>query len=107
MLKMISSEATIPVPKTPEWATRVRRYDKNLKFQLKHHAKRSVSEHIYEPGSDQFIRSNSVHLTKELEVFKLIDGQYVKVFDGKSEMADMYRAGAYTKEQIMARIFEE
>lgn len=109
-MKQISSEEIIEAPNTPQFATRRHRSTgADLKFQTKGNAKLSLNQVAREDRQydDQirFVGMKNV-LSADIKIYKLEKDVYVKIFDSQSELADAFRAGDISLQELKQRIFD-
>lgn len=99
--KMISEQERVPVVNKP-WATRKDRNGRyNFQPQTKSAAVQTVSCAMHTLGGKW------QNAFSEITVYKLEGNEYVRVFDSHSDVANLFTCGALTKDQVLARIFEE
>lgn len=99
---LITEFKSIVVSSNPMYATVVYGRKPVTKFQTRGDAKNALHYRFHKN------RDGKLDLD-QIEVYKLRPeiGRYDIVFDSDSDLANLFRAGAFTKEQLVARVFDE
>lgn len=98
--KHISSQDYLPLPKDRNYATVRKGRTQVIKYQTIGNAKLALNVAAHDSNY------HGKNLLDHIEIYKLHGPSYIKIFDSDSELANLYRCGALTYQQMVARIFE-